>query len=266
MYIRSLWNVFATVCFALAAYLVNLLGTGWGTFELLFWRSAIGFACMWMFMAKSGVSARTEYPVSHFVRSLLGCLSIALWFWSLPRMDFGANMTLAYTTPIFLAIAVLAGSLFRREAFDWSLGAVILAGFAGVVAVMQPAFHSDQVYPALVDLSSAVAACAANIQINRLGRLGEPSRRIVFYFTPYCSLIAAASSFLLEGGFHFPNAREFGLVLLMGLLCTAGQFSLTQSFAAGNVLLSACLSFLAIPFSALLGVLLNVNSAAVYND
>ena len=45
-------------------------------------------------------------------------------------------------------------------------------------------------------------------------------------------------------------------VLAMGFFATVGQICTTKSYAYGNLLLSSCLGFSAIPFSAVTGVLL----------
>ena len=42
----------------------------------------------------------------------------------------------------------------------------------------------------------------------------------------------------------------------MGLFATLGQICTTRSYAYGNMLLSSCLGFSAIPFSAVMGIVL----------
>ena len=88
-----------------------------------------------------------------------------------------------------------------------------------------------------------------------MGRLNEPSWRIVFYFS-VLGIAFALVGIALTGGFHALDLRAAAGVLAMGFFATVGQICTTKSYAYGNLLLSSCLGFSAIPFSAVTGVLL----------
>ena len=61
---------------------------------------------------------------------------------------------------------------------------------------------------------------------------------------------------MFTGGFHALDSKALGGILAMGLFATLGQICTTRSYAYGNMLLSSCLGFSAIPFSAVMGILL----------
>ena len=58
----------------------------------------------------------------------------------------------------------------------------VLAGFAGVVMVLRPAFDQNQQWAGLVGLLSGMTAALAYLQVTALSRAGEPEARMVFYF------------------------------------------------------------------------------------
>ena len=61
---------------------------------------------------------------------------------------------------------------------------------------------------------------------------------------------------MATGGFHALTSTNIAGILAMGLFATLGQICTTRSYAYGNMLLSSCLGFSAIPFSAVLGIVL----------
>ena len=50
---------------------------------------------------------------------------------------------------------------------------------------------------------------------------------------------------------HLPTLESCAYLVGMGICATLGQICTTKSYAYGNMLLSSCLGFSAIPFSAL---------------
>ena len=153
-------------------------------------------------------------------RSVLGTLSVALWFYTLGKLPFGTNMTLIYTTPLFMAANFWILAIIRHERAPWALILSIVAGFAGITIVLQPSFHSEDLIPALICLSVALVDLAVYWQMKELGRLGEPSWRIVFYFTVFGSVFGFAGAWLFEGGMHLPTGTTLLGILGMGLCAT----------------------------------------------
>lgn len=121
--------------------------------------------------------------------------------------------------------------------------------------MLQPSFEADELVPALVCLSVSLIDLFVYRQMKELGRLREPSWRIVFYFTVFGTLTGLIGAFAAEGGLHMPDARGAAGILGMGLFATLGQICSTRSYAYGNMLLSSCLGFSAIPISAAIGFL-----------
>ncbi len=253
--IQSLWALAAAACFSIMAAFVKICAADLGSFELVFYRSVFGALFIAFVVVSRGETLKTQYFGMHVVRSVLGVLSIVLWFYALGRMHFGACMTLIYTTPLFMALNFMILAWVRGTRAPWLMTASILVGFAGITAMLKPNFNSDEFIPALVCLAVSVIDLASYWQMKQMGRLKEPSWRIVFYFS-VLGIVFALAGTMATGGFHALTSTNIAGILAMGLFATLGQICTTRSYAYGNMLLSSCLGFSAIPFSAVLGIVL----------
>ena len=104
----------------------------------------------------------------------------------------------------------------------------------------------------MVGLCSGFFSALAYFQIKQLSAMREPEWRIVFYFTLFGTVSGLVGSYIFEGGLHMPSTTGIIGILGMGVCATLGQICTTKSYAYGNMLLSSCLGFSAIPFSALI--------------
>ena len=165
-------------------------------------------------------------------------------------MPLSTNVTLTYTTPLFMAANFILLALLRHRAIPWTLCLAIVGGFAGVVITLQTSFASDALMPSLLCLSIGFIDLVIYWQIKELGDMKEPSWRIVFYFTLF-GTVAGLIGTLLTGGLHSISWESGAYLLGIAVTATLAQLCTTRAYASGNMLLSSCLGFSAIPFSAL---------------
>lgn len=249
---QSLWALAAALLFSLMAACVKLTNGELTTLEMVFYRSLFGVLTISLFVKRRGLSLKTPHLMGNLTRSILGTISITVWFFTLGKLPFGTNMTLVYTTPLFMAVNFIILALMRHRNAPWGLTAAIIAGFAGITIVLQPSLSGDQFWPAMLTLSVALLDLIIYWQMKELGRLEEPSWRIVFYFTCFGTIWGLAGCYLFEEGLHVPTLPTALAIVAMGLFATFGQICTTRSYAYGNMLLSSCLGFSAIPFSAII--------------
>lgn len=252
---QSFWALAASACFAAMAAFVKLCAADLGSFELVFYRSLFGVVTIAAFELGRGQSLRTPYLTEHMVRSFLGVASVALWFYALARMPFAPCMTLIYTTPLWMALNFIVLARLRSQPAPWTMAASIAVGFVGICCILKPGLDEGALWPALICLAVALIDLLAYWQMKRMGRLNEPSWRIVFYFCVLGAVFSAVGTWV-TGGFHPLQERTIWGLLAMGVCATLGQVCTTRSYAYGNMLLSSCLGFSAIAFSALLGMVL----------
>ena len=164
-------------------------------------------------------------------------------------MPLATAVTLNYTSAIFLALYLaLAGLRMRRS----MLGALVL-GLAGVILLLKPTLHAEQLMGGLIGLGSGVLAGMAYFSVRELGARGEPETRTVFYFSLVATLCSA--TWLVFGEIH-PVDRETGPILFgVAAFATLAQLAMTRAFSRGKTMMSAALAYSTVIFSSLFGSL-----------
>jgi len=173
-------------------------------------------------------------------------------------------MTLNYMAPIWIAAIVFTlGWWQRQRRFEWGLAAAIGASFAGVALLLKPTLHADQWLGGLLALISGFLSALAYIQVKKLGQLGEPEYRVVFYFSA-SGVIAGLLSGLLDSYLrsgelrilHALSGTDLVLLSAIGLSATIAQMAMTRAYRLGAMLVTANLQYTGIVFSSAWGILI----------
>lgn len=251
---NALWMLVAALLFSLMGVGVKLAGQHYSVAEIVFYRSLIGAIALFAMTRWRGLSVATPLAARHLWRSLTGTCALALFFYSVTVLPLGTAMTLNYTSPLFLAAMLLGAAARARRAVDWKLVAAILAGFAGVVLILQPSFTQEQGFAAVAGLISGVLSAAAYWHVRELGRLGEPEWRTVFYFSLAGTVFGGLAMLIGTTAAHSTH----GVLLLAGVGFSAllAQLAMTRAYARGHALTTANLQYSAVVFATLLGIVI----------
>jgi drug/metabolite transporter (DMT)-like permease len=222
---------------------------GFSAAELVFYRSLIGLVVIYAIVRRRALSLRTGHVRSHLYRGLSGFVSLMLYFYAITGLPLATAVTLNYTSPLFLA--VLATWVLKERASIWVLLAVA-TGFAGVVLLLRPSFHSDAVFAGLLGLASGAFASLAYLNVKQLGWLGEPDWRVVFYFTLIST--AGAAAWMIGNTFHAITWEGAGIILGLGTSATIAQLAMTRAYQEGETLVVGSLAYSTVVFASLLGV------------
>ena len=133
------------------------------------------------------------------------------------------------------------------------LGALLL-GLVGVILLLKPTMHADQLGGGLIGLGSGILAGMAYFSVRELGARGEPEMRTVFYFSLVSSF--CSGGWLLFSDWHAPDLRSGLLLLGVAAFATVAQLAMTRAYTRGKTLLSAALAYSTVIFSSLFGMLL----------
>jgi S-adenosylmethionine uptake transporter len=252
---QSLWVLAATFLFSLMGVGVKLASDSYGTGEILFYRGLVGFLVISLLCWLRGASLRTTYARMHLKRSVVGLISMALWFYTIAALPLATAMTLAYTSPLWVAAFALGSSLLPgAKPVDRNLVLIPFGGFIGVVLLLRPTFDQQLWFAGLLGVVGAVFAAFAYAQIRAVARVGEPEWRIVFYFSLGTTVVGLV--WALAAGPSRPDLRGSMLLLSIGLSALAAQFALTRAFARGNTLTAVTLQYSGVLFAALWGILI----------
>ena len=253
---QSLWALAAAALFSVMAAFVKLCSDVHGPIEMVFYRSLFGVLVisLFVFRNRATLTLKTPHIAGHIKRSVLGTLSIMLWFFTLGKMHFGTNMTLIYTTPLFMAANFVILALMRHKPAPWALVLATIAGFTGVTIVLQPSFNEGELIPALICLGVSLLDLVIYWQMKELGDMKEPSWQIVFYFTLFGTVWGLCGHLLLAGGMTPVTWDNAPALLGMAVTATGAQLAMTRSWGSANTLLTAVFQYSAIVFAAGFGL------------
>jgi drug/metabolite transporter (DMT)-like permease len=243
----------AGLLFAIMGGFVKLGASQFSSAELVFYRSLFGLLTIyWVIRTRN----RTPHPFAtvhwraHLTRSVAGFIALLLFFHAIAELPLATAVTLNYTSPLFLALLL---TFWQREKPHWPLLSALLLGFAGLILLLRPTLHADQLLTGLMGLGSGFLAGVAYFNLRQLGRLGEPDWRTVFYFTLVSSLGAGIVASMT--GWHRVDLQAAGVLLGLGITATLAQLALTRAYRLGNALTVGGLAYSTVVFASLLGVL-----------
>ena len=247
---QSLWMIAASFLFACMGVCVKLAAETHSAVEITFYRSFISLILMFGLVRLRGVPLKTPHWRWQVTRGAVGFSALFAYFYAITLLPLATAVTLNYTSAIFLALYLgFAGMQLRKGI----LGALVL-GLIGVVMLLKPTMHADQLVGGLIGLGSGVLAGMAYFSVRELGARGEPEVRTVFYFSLVSSV--GAGLWLLFSQIHAVDLRS-GL-LLLGVACfaTVAQLAMTRAYTRGKTLMSAALAYSTVIFSSLFGMLI----------
>jgi S-adenosylmethionine uptake transporter len=253
--------LFASFAFAAMGAAVKLASSTFSTSELLMYRGLIGTVILFLSLRLHGGTLRTMFPKEHLWRSAVGVVSLWLWFYAIGAMPLATAVTLNYTSPIWIAVWMFALGWWRGDKHaEWPLVAAVVASFAGVTLVLRPAVEMNQWLGGMAGIFSSVISAMAYMQVRRLGQMGEPEYRVVFYFSLTTTIAGFFASLATTDdagvSFHAFSLHNLGLVLAIGVAALLAQIAMTRAYRVGKVLVVANLQYTGIVFSSVWGVLL----------
>jgi S-adenosylmethionine uptake transporter len=253
--------LYASFAFAAMGAGVKLASEFYTTSELLMYRGLVGTIILLFMVRRQGGTFKTPFGKAHLWRSLVGVTSLWLWFFAIGRLPLATAMTLNYMAPIWIAAWMFAmGWWTRTKHAEWPLVLAIASSFFGVTMVLQPAVESQQWLGGLAGVCSSVISAMAYMQVRKLGQLGEPEYRVVFFFSLTTTLVGLAATLAGDGprGALFHTHTLYSGLLLLGIggAALAAQMCMTRAYRVGKVLVVANLQYTGIVFSGLWGLVL----------
>lgn len=225
------------------AVMVKILGQRLPSFEILFFRSFIGFLLVLpVFMANPLEPFRTKRQGMHLARGAAGALGNACFFWTITHIVLADAMALQFSRPLFMIPLAL---LLLGEKVSTPRTIVAVVGFAGIVLYARP-FSGGFEPGALIGALGAFGAAVVVICIKRLSTT-EPTRVIMFYYAFWNAVFAAIPAFWW---WVWPTWHEFWLLLVVGILGIAGQTLITHGFTLGDATALVPLDYFRIVYAA----------------
>lgn len=249
---QSLWMIAASLLFACMGVCVKLGSLLFSAAELVFWRGFIATLIIGAYVSVRRLPLATQHARTHVVRGLAGFVSLVMYFYAISMIPLAAAVTLNYTSPLFLALLLV---LWLREPVRRGFYGALSAGFIGVIFLLQPTLSPDQWPGAVFGLGSGIISSIAYLNVRRLGELGEPEWRTVFYFSAL-SALGGLPWLLASKPFHAIDLHGGLLLTGVGGFGVLAQLCMTAAYKRGKTLVSASLAYSTVIFSSAFGMLL----------
>ena len=246
---QSLWMLAAGLAFSLMGAFVKLGAEHFSAAELVFYRSLVQMAGAYAMLAHAGGTVKTKRFGMHVHRGVSGFVSLFMFFYALTTLPVATAMTLNYSSPLFLALLL---TFLARERPGGMLIGTVLLGFAGVLLLLRPAVHADQLWPFAVGLASGAISSVAYWNVRELVRAHEPEARVVFYFALFACL--GSLVWMAPQAWHAVTWANVWILAGVGVMGTLGQLFMTRAYGQGKTLVTAALSYSGIVFSSVLGI------------
>lgn len=246
---QSLWMLVASFLFACMGVCVKFAAVTHSAVEITFYRSFISLILMFGLVRLRGVSLVTPHWRWQISRGVVGFSALFAYFYAITLLPLATAVTLNYTSAIFLAIYLALAGMRMRLGILGALG----VGLLGVVLLLRPTLHADQLIAGLIGVGSGVLAGMAYFSVRELGARGEPETRTVFYFSLVSSVCAGLWLFFSE--LHAVDLKNGLLLLGVASFATVAQLAMTRAYTRGKTLMSAALAYSTVIFSSLFGAL-----------
>lgn len=247
----------ASLAFATMSACVKTLRTaGFGTAELIFYRTVLSLPVLWWALQRRGASLRPGRWEVIALRSLFGVSAMAATFFAVRALTLVQHTVLHLLQPIF--VAALA-PLLLRERLHWVTGAALALASVGAALVVLPgegaSLRAPPAGPAIIAVFAALASALAHLTI-RTSTASEPSERVVFHFHLHAAIVGLAWALATDGLTPIGELALAGLLLATGALGALGQVLMTSAYHHDHAARIAMVGYAGIPASIALDVVL----------
>jgi drug/metabolite transporter (DMT)-like permease len=236
----------STLSFGLMVIAIRLASAHLSTVEIAFFRNLFGLLFLLPMLLRPGQSLpRTAQLPRYLLRTAIGLVSMLAGFWAIGHLPLSQAIALSYSTPLFVT---LAAAFWLGENVRLRRWMAVLCGFAGVLIILRPGAATFSA-GTLIALLAAVMGALVAIQIKQLARV-DSANTVVFYtyaFWVPMSLLPALFAWT------WPQGIDWLWLLATGLFGTLGQLLWTRALRIGEVSALTPISFVQLPFVAVLG-------------
>lgn len=232
--------------------------------QIVFYRSLFAVVPILIFLAfrrELSTAFRTERPLGHVVRGIVGVAAMYLGFFALTRLPLPEVITMNYAQPL---IVVAFSALFLGETVRLYRWSAVVVGLVGVVIIAWPkltlfagakAMESGEAVGVAAVLASAAISAVAMLLVRQLV-VTERSATIVLWFSITCAVFGLAT---LPFGWADLSPLQVALLINAGLCGGVGQILMTESYRHGDMSIIAPFEYT----SMLLGIVVGY---FVFND
>ena len=248
----AIWMIGAITAFTLMAVAGRAAALNLDTFEIMFYRSCVGFAIVMACTVGFGTldQVRADRLGLHFIRNVAHFTGQNLWFYAITVIPLAQVFALEFTGPIW--VILLSPLILKERIRPLGIAAAII-GFIGILLVAKPG--ATTISPGIV----AAALCAIGFGLTaiftRLLTKTQTITCILFYLTGMQAIFGLICAGL-DGDMALPTAMTLPWMILIGIAGLTAHFCLTKALSIAPATLVMPLDFLRLPIIAVVGIIL----------
>ena len=242
----ALWMCAASIMIAISASCVRELSYTYNTFQLVFFRSAVGLLLLspWMFRTANHGTLSTRRLPLYLLRTSLSYTGMVCVFYGLANMPIGDVYALLFLVPM---ITIVMAVLLLREKAGFESWIACAIAFIGALVILRPGIIAITL-AALAVLVTAVTYAGTNICIKSLSRTDTPAQ-ITFYGQLLALPLALVPALYF---WKMPTISDLPLIFALGTLqLLAGLFH-AYSVRAADARIVQPFNFVRLPASVLI--------------
>lgn len=248
----AIWMIGAITAFTLMAVAGRAAALNLDTFEIMFYRSCVGFAIVMACAVGFGTldQVRADRLGLHFIRNVAHFTGQNLWFYAITVIPLAQVFALEFTGPIW--VILLSPLILKERIRPLGIAAAII-GFIGILLVAKPG--ATTISPGII----AAALCAIGFGLTaiftRLLTKTQTITCILFYLTGMQAIFGLICAGI-DGDMALPTAMTLPWVILIGIAGLTAHFCLTKALSIAPATLVMPLDFLRLPIIAVVGIIL----------
>lgn len=236
----------STFCFSLVNICVKYLEEV-PTTEIVFFRSIVTFVITAFLIFQIGIPFWGNQIKWLLLRGAAGAISLTLFFYTIKWMPIGTAVTIQFLSPVF---TILLGIYFLGEKVKRLQWFFFIMAFAGVIVVKGFDPRVSWFYLSLGVISAFFSGVAYNAIVKC--KHTEHPLTLVMYFPLVAIPITGIWCFF---EWKTPDANEWLLLLMAGLLTQVAQVCMTKALHLGKSSVIIPFKYLGIIYALIYGVL-----------
>lgn len=243
-----IYIVVAAFGFSVMSLFVKLAGD-LPAFQKAFFRNFIAliFITVMMLRENIGFAPKKENIPGLLGRSLCGTLGLLCNFYALGTLNLSDANMLNKLSPFF---AIIFSIFLLREKPTAAQVLGVAVAFGGSLLIIKPGFADAQLIPALACVLGGLGAGAAYTFVRKLGKKGENSKRIVFYFSAFSCLFCLPFLIVRYKSMTFLQTLY---LIFAGTFACVGQLGITKAYLCAPAKEISVYDYTQVIFAALLG-------------
>lgn len=211
------------------------------------------FACLLVLLVAKAMGIRLQFrQLQHpwvFLRAAIEAVAALLYLWALFHIPLANATAINLSTPMVITVLAM---IFFREQVDGARWLAILAGFTGVLLVIQPRGADFNAY-ALFSLMSMVLYACRDLLTRKIPA-EIPSMLITFSTAISVGLLAVV--FMAVQGTAPISTKQLGLLALAAAFLAGGYYFIVQASRQGEFSVVAPFRYTGLLGSLILGYLI----------